>query len=721
MKKIININLSGRVIPIEDSAYEKLQAYIESLRKHFVNEEGRDEIINDIESRIAELMNEKTRKGVDAITDKDVEEIIASMGRVEDFEAVEEENIKTESGPQQNSGQQYQYTQTSTRRRERGRLYRDSSDKILGGVCSGIANYLDIDPAIIRILFAIISFGGGIGFIAYIALWIILPPRDLEGFSGKRLYRNPDERVIGGVASGLAAYFDKSVTTFRLIFAAPILLNILFSILEWPMFDHASFIPNILVGSFTGTFIFVYIVLWIVLPEANSEYQKMEMRGEKVDVNRIRQNVQEGMGTVRDRMKDWGDEVKDTAQGFSTKAKDFANSRGREFVSEAGGAVRRGSRGFGHVIGVLFKAFFLFIAGTIAFALFVALIGILIGGVAVWPVKDFILNGFWQNTYAIGTLILFLGVPVIAFIVWLLRRIMRVRSHNNYLGWTFGGLWFLGWVAVTLFVSSVFNDFRLSNNRLPGTEMNITQPANGKMIVKVSEPELEYSGEFPWINIDGEGLDITRDTLKTANVRIDEIQMSDDSNYHVIVKKYSRGRSVQQAEQLAEQLVFNYSYNNGVLDLGSNIAISKESKFRGQQVRITIKVPQGKKIRFDNTLDKFHSFSMDINDHRGRGWRNKRVEWDNDYYFPYATDVDYTMSAGGELKDEEGREPGVEKATEKTDKNNYRYPGNKNSRPADSTDPAKNRTTRKSIDKVKNSTGSFAIGPSPVSSMTQWF
>lgn len=63
MKKIININLSGRVIPIEDSAYEKLQAYIESLRRHFANEEGRDEIINDIESRIAELMNEKVRKG----------------------------------------------------------------------------------------------------------------------------------------------------------------------------------------------------------------------------------------------------------------------------------------------------------------------------------------------------------------------------------------------------------------------------------------------------------------------------------------------------------------------------------------------------------------------------------------------------------------------------------------------------------------------------------
>src|SRR5512138_1739332 len=91
MKKIININLSGRVIPIEDSAYEKLQGYIDSLRKYFAHEEGREEIINDIESRIAELMNEKIRKGANAVTDADVEEIIVSMGRVEDFERSEAE------------------------------------------------------------------------------------------------------------------------------------------------------------------------------------------------------------------------------------------------------------------------------------------------------------------------------------------------------------------------------------------------------------------------------------------------------------------------------------------------------------------------------------------------------------------------------------------------------------------------------------------------------
>src|SRR4029077_10994465 len=126
MKKIININLSGRVIPIEDSAYEKLQSYIESLRRYFAKEEGRDEIINDIESRIAELMNEKVRKGASCVTDADVDEIIASMGRPEELDA----EAETIGSSNKNSNHDYSYTE----KKGRGRLYRDTSDKLIGGV-----------------------------------------------------------------------------------------------------------------------------------------------------------------------------------------------------------------------------------------------------------------------------------------------------------------------------------------------------------------------------------------------------------------------------------------------------------------------------------------------------------------------------------------------------------------------------------------------------------
>ena len=424
MKKIININLSGRVIPIEDSAYEKLQAYIESLRRYFANEEGRDEIINDIESRIAELLHEKIRKGADVATDADVEEIIASMGRIEDFEAEEKETAEpSQPGYQQNF--------TYAEKKPRGRLYRDTNDKFIGGVCSGIASYLNFDPAVVRLLFAVIGFGTGVGFLAYIILWIVLPPKDLDGYRGKRLYRNPDDRIIGGVAGGLAAYFDKKANGIRLIFAAPILLNIFIRIVSGFNWDNdLDLVLNIGFGSLTGTFILTYIILWIVLPEANSDYEKMEMRGEKVDVNRIRQNVKEGMDSMKDRMKGWSEEVKESAQNISNKTKEFANTRGKAFAADVNETVRRRSSGLGHAIGVIFKVFFLFIAGSIAFALFVSVIALLFGGVAWWPINNFLWTSKWQQIYAWGTLIFFLVVPLVGFITWVIRRIIRAKSKK---------------------------------------------------------------------------------------------------------------------------------------------------------------------------------------------------------------------------------------------------------------------------------------------------
>ena len=628
------------MIPIEDSAYEKLQAYIESLRRYFIHEEGRDEIINDIESRIAELMNEKIRKGASSVTDADVDEIIASMGRPEDFQAAEEAETISPGSQSYQSRPTGEETYTT---RKRNRLYRDSSDKILGGVCSGLANYMNVDPAIIRILFAIITFGGfGFGFIAYLLLWIVLPSRDLEYFGGKRLYRNPGDRVFGGVASGIAAYFKREAWTIRLIFAAPILLSILLSLVSWPFYHEGVFVPNVVFGSLSGTFIFAYIILWIVLPEAHSEYQRMEMRGEKVDVHSIRQNVKE-------RAKDFSDDVKATAQNIGNKAKEFANTRGKEFATEVRDAARRTGSGLGHVIGVLFKAFFLFVAGTIAFGLLVGLMALIFGGIGIWPVKNFILDGFWQNAFAWGTLFLFLAVPIIALITWLIRRMMRVRSQNSYLGWIFGGLWTLGWISASLFAASMVSDFRMTNERRPPADFAITKPSNNKMIIKVSEPEIEYGGSFSWVQFnDDRGFDITEDTLRLANIRI-RIEQSQDSSYHVGIKRYSHGKTTAEAEARAQKIAFHATYIDSVLDLGSGIAIDKDSKFRAQQVIVVIEVPVNKKIRFDETVNKLHALS--IRTYRDRKWHRYNGDFDInwDEYFDYETDVDYVMGKDGYL------------------------------------------------------------------------
>jgi phage shock protein PspC (stress-responsive transcriptional regulator) len=658
MKKIININLSGRVIPIEDSAYEKLQAYIESLRRYFANEEGRDEIINDIEGRIAELMNEKIRMGAAAISDADINEIIASMGTIEDFEAADKENAETSSAQPQGNNTSYTYTGS----KPRGRLYRDSNDKIIGGVCSGIANYTNVDPVVVRLVFAILGFATGLGILTYIILWIILPTKDLDGYVGRRMYRNPDNKVIGGVAGGLAAYFNKSVSAIRLIFAAPLLLNILINMLNGFRWHYDfNFFLNIGFGSLTGTFILTYIILWIVLPEAGSDYQKMEMRGETVDVKRIRQNVKEGMQNMKGKMKEWGQEIKESAEGFSNKAKEFAQTSGKTIAAEVRDTTKRTGNGLGHIIGVLFKAFFLFIAGCIAFGLFVAFIALIFGGVAWWPVNNFLWTSKWQHLYAWGTLIFFLGVPLIGLIVWIIRRVIRVRSRNNYLGWTFGGLWLLGWICAILFASSISNDFRVWKND-GGTELTLIQPANGKMIVAVTEPELAQTGNMWWMDDENRGWDLSSDTLKLSTIKIDDVQPSLDANYHVIIKKYSYGRTAEEALDRATSIQYKAVSKDSILDLGSGYAVSKDKKFRFQQVHVEIQVPVGKMIRFDESVtDKLSQVNFKIKRKRKRGI-GVVIEDENDWnrHFGYETGVDYTMGADRKLHGPDGKAAGEE-------------------------------------------------------------
>jgi phage shock protein PspC (stress-responsive transcriptional regulator) len=651
MKKIININLSGRVIPIEDSAYESLQRYIESLRRYFANEEGRDEIINDIESRVAELMNDKVRRGATAVTDADIEEIITSMGRVEDFEKTDaEEKASSASASGQTSGT---YTQAQAPPRAKGRLYRDGSDKFLGGVCAGIANYMNVDPAIVRLLFAIITFGGfGTGIIIYLALWIILPVKNLDTYVGKRLFRNPDDRVISGVAGGLGAYFDKPSWAFRLIFAAPLLLNILFGVLNGIFFMwQRDIFPNIFIGSFSGTFILAYIILWIVLPEARSPFEKMEMRGEKVDVNRIKQNVQEGMGDFKNRMQSWGEEVKTSAQRMGNRAQEFARGQGADFASDLRTASQPAGQGCLHAIGVIIKAFFIFVAGCITLALFAALMAILFGGVAFWPINNFLWTSSIQKALAWGTLIFFIGVPIIGFMTWLIRRIVRVRSRSRYLGWIFGGLWTIGWICAISFEVSIAKDVR--EYERVNTEVALAQPASGKLVVNVNEPEIRYSRGFGWMRHDNTGWDITEDTLKYNNVKL-RISKSEDSSYHIYTNKYSFGSSIRDAQNRAERILFNASTQDSVLNLSSGLRIDRTSKFRGQGVIIEIQVPVGKKIRFDESL--IHAYNPWVVRRAGREYHRSwgreyryNIDWDYDDYFDWDADVDYVMGTNGKL------------------------------------------------------------------------
>lgn len=168
MKKTLTVNLGGTVFNIDEDAYQLLDKYLSNLRLHFQKEEGSEEIMNDFESRIAELFRERVRLGNEVITIEHVNNMIDKMGKPEEIFGDENE------GSEQRTSYASAQTETKTGKK---RLMRDMDNKIIGGVASGLAAYLNWDVTAVRLLFIVLLFIPYIRGIvlAYLILWIVVP------------------------------------------------------------------------------------------------------------------------------------------------------------------------------------------------------------------------------------------------------------------------------------------------------------------------------------------------------------------------------------------------------------------------------------------------------------------------------------------------------------------------------------------------------------------
>ena len=184
MKKNITINLCGRLFQIDEDAYEMLQHYTDSLRSYFGKQEGGEEIADDIEARIAELLDELKQQGNEAVTIDHVRDIISRIGKPEQLAG---DNDGTSS--QQPAGESIL---DGFRSRMSGRrLYRNPKDKMVAGVLSGFGAYTGTDPTIWRLLMVLFTFVYGIGLVVYVILAFVLPeaktPEELLQMEGKEV------------------------------------------------------------------------------------------------------------------------------------------------------------------------------------------------------------------------------------------------------------------------------------------------------------------------------------------------------------------------------------------------------------------------------------------------------------------------------------------------------------------------------------------------------
>ena len=674
MNKVININFQGRILPIEEQAYEILKQYIESLRVYFANEEGRDEIINDIECRIAELCEDRLKKGTVCIAANDIDLIITSIGRPADFEAQDGfEQSTTATAHNSNDGRQQNTSGNNNSNFYRDgnrpkRLYRDEQNKVLGGVCSGIANYFVIEPWIVRILWFFLI---GINILAYLILWIAVPSTSVKVVGGvrKRLFRDIDNKIIGGVAAGLSKYFGIQVWIVRILFLIPFIRFVVnFRHMHLFQFWDAPDFPNFLDITFSPGAVFIYIVLWLVLPEAKTSADKLEMVGEKVDLNSIKNTIQNDMEGFSKRAQSWGSDLYNRNKGTnnSNEANDSneTNNEGTASTTHNEDANKSSENHrstdnrkgllyyIGRIITLCIKGFVYFILAIVGISLLAALFGIGAAATALLPLKNFLIEDGAQTWSVIGAILLFVWVPIIGIVTAVIRKIAGLKKANVWVRSSFWALWIVGWVMLFYFGSSLGNSFSRHNAPVEQS-IALTNPKIDYVEITAA-PKMKYY-ENHWYQFeDFQGFS-DEDTVYVRNLRIRIVQSLNDS-FQVKIVKLSNGKTVQNANELANKINFELTQQDSLLYLDKGIGINKIDKFRNQHIIMTIAVPIGKRIKITNK--GWSQTNININ---GRGIRTGTIDritndenwydewnepWDNESY-QFEKGIEYKMTKTG--------------------------------------------------------------------------
>ena len=555
MKRTISINISGILFHVEEDGYELLKNYLATINRYFATYEDSQEITNDIESRIAEVFLSKLTPSQQVITLTNVEAVIAAMGSVEDFAA---EEVLEEPEFQRRTAYEEAPPYSTA---EPKKLHRDTQRKILGGVAAGVAHYFKTDPLWVRVLLllflfadAFITFGAlsSITLISYIVLWIVLPGRDDMTVDAKvkKLFRNPNDQVLGGVSSGIAAYFGLDATVIRILFIASI------------FFGGAGFV--------------VYIVLWIITPPALTLTDKMQMKGEPVTLSNIESSIKKNF-----RVNEGGDE------STLLRAVLFPFRLVSALVANLGRAVGPFVAFLGDAARVLVGLFLMAVGGALL-ATTLGLIGGALGFATLDPYQletyRFALNEInvpWevlQATVPVPALIfgwVALFIPALGLVLGGIAIIARRRVLSPAVGWSALGVWLIALVGLSVTVVPIATDFRED--------------------ARYSTTETLFIPGTPIFTL-----------LNKSDNNHDRVRLSllghQDSTIQLKKTFEARGRNRERALNNAKTVSYQLRQQDSTLTFPATYTFAEGSPFRDQEVDLTLYVPYGKPFLIDRDL-----------------------------------------------------------------------------------------------------------------------
>lgn len=494
MNKTINIHLAKISFTIEELAYGILKNYLDELNRLFDKTEGKNEIIEDIELRIAELFAEQQIRPTDAITQDDVEAVIAILGKPEelmlDEDDADPQSSKTEKHPKS--------------------LFRDPDDRYIGGVAGGLGHYLGVDSVWIRLIMILLIFSS-----------------------------------VGGL---------------------------------------------------------VYILLWILVPEAKTTADKLKMKGEPINVSTIKNKIKEEIEEVGKNVKDV--DYKNAANQLKKKSKELSGFLGKVF-----NVIFR-------IIVVIVGVFLIIISSLILLGVTISsLLGTLFSTLLPFEFIQFGLSTELPFFISGIAVIFTMAIPMILLFTLGLRLLSKNRAiMGKTTRLVLVGLWFLS--ILTLLGVAFFESKSLGITAAHTSEKNLVTQSKDTLRIMMNEED-RFENSITIFNQktlveDGEGKqyrlgeDVKLD-LKTHNHP--EVKMS--------IKKTGKGWTQKKAQQNAHALDYQIDYFNNQLLLNPYWKSLSKSNVIGNKITTTLFLPEGKYVQIDDNVAQY----------LGRG-----IDNDQDYY-----------------------------------------------------------------------------------------
>jgi phage shock protein PspC (stress-responsive transcriptional regulator) len=386
----------------------------------------------------------------------------------------------------------------------------------------------------------------------------------------KRIYRDPNNKVIGGVCGGLGEYFRIDPLIFRIIFVVAFLVY--------------------------GVGLLIYLLLWIVVPEARTRTEKMEMRGEPINVSNIEKSIR----------------------------KEYDRGKKRRDDTDEPRTYRRERNGFSqlmHGIGRVFLVFFKIIGGIIGIsfvlagvAILVAIIGSLIAG-HTWFINDFwdisgfsipeVMAVFMDETVAIIALIALtalIAIPVLGLIYAGVKLLFPFRANDRAIGLSGLGIWVGALVLLLIFGAS--EGVQHNTSARSSTSREIQMDSVNQIYLMADEEDI---GQIDHVEL---GFVYHQDILIAEKNReliimgrpdVDIIK-SFGNEIEVSIKKRSRGVNDDAARRLAEEIEYSYHVKDSMLVLDPYFTLPEHIKWRDQEVDIVLSLPVGAEIYLDESL-----------------------------------------------------------------------------------------------------------------------